>query len=110
MNEFIITEVQHRVHAEHSFDYMAQLGHNSSMSINYNQVPTVELTLRPKHPCEQTMKKLANIVEAGRTVVLNDTEYNNFIEPFKREFIEFMMEKYPERLMADTKAWEILRG
>ena len=36
MNEFIITEVQHRVHAEHSFDYMAQLGHNSSMSINYN--------------------------------------------------------------------------
>ena len=56
------------------------------------------------------MKKLANIVEAGRTVVLNDTEYNNFIEPFKREFIEFMMEKYPERLMADTKAWEILRG
>jgi len=111
MNEFIITNIETKMEHDYSMS-----GNHSFISAqdpfaqaSYQTRPTMEITLKPRCADEEMMRKIMNISQAGRTVTLNDTEYNDFIEPFKNEFIEFMMDKHPEKLMADPKAWDILR-
>ena len=107
-NRFIVTNVEHRVEAEERSvidPYMG--GFRDSMQ---RQHQSFELTLRPMDVNENTLFKLKNIAQAGRTVTLNDTEYNDYLEPFRKEFIDFMMDKHPEKILADPKAWDRLLG
>ena len=107
-NKFIVTNVEYRTKPE---QYQT-LGVDPYMSImnSVQQYHAFELTLQPIDVNESTMFKLNNIVRAGRVVTLNDTEYVDFMEPFKQEFIEFMMDKHPEKVLADPKAWDRLLG
>ena len=107
MDKFIIKELKmmhecqpmtaHMVSAKDPYAYTSQ-----------EVTHTYEVTLVAVNPDLESARKLNNIKQAGRTVELNDSEYMNYIEPFKNEFIEFMMEKYPEKIIAGTEAWEKL--
>lgn len=105
MNRFIITNVTHTTEQDkYTTDpYMNRF--SASMSHQ-----SFEITLKPMDVNEHTLFKLENIAIAGRTLSLQDTEYSDFMEPFKYEFIEFMIDKHPDKLLSDPKAWDRLRG
>jgi len=77
---------------------------------HYESRHGLEITLRSVDIDEQTMRKLGNIHQAGRSVSIQDTEYMEYVEPFKNEFINFMMDKYPEKIISDPKGWDKLLG
>jgi hypothetical protein len=108
LNKFIVTNVEHRVEAAQYNLNMAD-PYMSRMD-SAQQYHTFELTLQPTDVNKNTMFKLQNIAQAGRTVSLQDTEYADFMEPFKKEFITFMMDKHPEKIISDPKAWDRLLG
>lgn len=110
MNEFLITEMRTTMDRD---PYL----HAPSIADPYNPIMTshtvyqaFELTLRPLGDAGEVGRKLNNILRAGRKVTLNDTEYDTYMEPFKAEFLDFMMEKHPEKIIADPEAWERLLG
>ena len=109
-NRFIVTNVEHRVDENQLYGSVATQYMTGFRESIQRQHQSFELTLKPMDVDENTMDKLNNIARAGRTVTLNDTEYVDFMEPFKREFIEFMMDKHPEKVLADPKAWDRLLG
>jgi hypothetical protein len=108
MNRFLITDI--RTISEQMPDYgMPRMASISDPYMSSYEVRnTFEITLRAVVADDDGAMKLNNILKAGRTVELNDSEYMDYVEPFKNEFIEFMMEKYPERIIAGTEAWEKL--
>jgi len=101
MNEFIITDIRTQM------DYN-EMSFNGYTQIDGMGVPSVELTLRPRIPDTELLRKLSNIVQAGRTVILNDAEYHSLLGEFKDEFIIFMNEKYPEKVLAKPESWDKL--
>jgi len=106
---FIITNVENRIeHAHQSYMDISMDPYGPSRMTQQHM--SFELTLRPEHADEQTYRKLGNIAQAGRTVTLNDTEYVDFLEPFRNEFIDFMMDKHPEKIISDPKSWDRLLG
>ena len=109
-NRFIVTNVEHRIEPAQYQLSVSDPYRYSSPSQMHKQYQSFELTLQPVDVNENTAFKLKNIAKAGRTVSLQDTEYSDYMEPFKNEFIEFMMEKHPEKLLSDPKAWDRLLG
>ncbi|RLC48848.1 MAG: hypothetical protein DRH57_01535 [Candidatus Cloacimonadota bacterium] len=109
-NRFIVTNVEHRTEPEQYQISVADPYMNGFRETIQRQHQSFELTLRPMDVDENTMFKLNNIARAGRTVSLQDTEYVDFMEPFKQQFIEFMMDKHPEKILSDPKAWDNLLG
>ena len=107
-NRFIVTNVEHRVEQEQYQVSVADPYMHRNVGALQHQ--SFEITLRPMDVNENTMFKLNNIAKAGRTVTSQDTEYEDYMEPYKSEFIEFMMDKHPEKLLADPKAWDRLVG
>lgn len=69
-----------------------------------------ELTLRPVEIDNKSLEKLHDIIKDRRVVTLNDSEYAHFMEPFKDEFIQFMMEKYPDKILSNPESWDMLKG
>lgn len=109
-NRFIVTNVEHRVEAEMQYASVSMDPYSRGFQDPRTHYQSFELTLKPMDVDENTLFKLNNIAQAGRTVTLQDTEYDDFMEPFKNEFIEFMMDRHPEKLLADPKAWDRIMG
>jgi hypothetical protein len=109
MNKFIITDIKTIVESSPFSTGMIASVENPYES-SYQTYQSYEITLRPQRPSEETAKKLANIIQAGKVVELNSTEYADFVKPYKREFIEFMEKNYPEKLLKDPKAWEAINS
>jgi len=87
-NKFIVTNVEHRVEAEQQYASIVD-PYSQRFQSPQRQHQSFELTLQPTDVDENTMFKLQNIAKAGRTVILQDTEYADFMEPFRHEFIDF---------------------
>ena len=108
MNKFIITDFQHREVQPTLMPMMDDPFRPHHERIQNHM--SFEMTIRPIEIDESSMKKLYNIHKSRRTIELNDSEYADFTEPFRIEFIEFMMEKHPDRILADPEAWDRLVG
>jgi len=46
---------------------------------------------------------ITRICEAGKSIIINDKESLQWIEHFKDEFKEFLLEKYPEEFLKNQK-------
>lgn len=109
MNKFIITDI--KTYMDRQAHYGAVSASPYSMPMGVEEViHTFELTLKPQYGSEETLRKLHNVVQAGKTVSLETTEYADFMRPFQREFIEFMEERHPDKLIGNQKAWEALHN
>jgi len=101
MNEFIITDIRTQMNYD-------EIPFNGYTQVDGIGMPSVELTLRPRTPNTELLRKLSNIVQEGRTVILNDAEYHSLLDEFKDEFIIFMNEKYPEKILTNPESWDKL--
>ena len=109
MNEFIITEIKEM--QERSF-VNADICYNHGMyspHVAQEVHPTVEITIRPTHPDSTLLRKISRIFQDQRSITVNDTQYSKHMEPFKGEFMEFMMENYPEKIIANSEEWQYLK-
>ena len=77
MNTFRIVELNHRMDETLNYDYINSGGHSI-------QIPKVELTLIPVSMNDDFLFKLANISSKNRTITINDNEYADYLEPFKK--------------------------
>lgn len=109
-NEFLITNLTTKMDMDYSYNPPSI--ENPFNPIMREQIihKAFEITVRPLGDVNEVGRKLINILNAGRKIIINDAAYNDFVEPFKHEFIEFMMEKYPEKIIANPKDWDRLLG
>lgn len=112
MNEFIITNIETKMDHDYVVSSMSSNQFLDPFDIHqsYQTGPSIKITLEPRYPDEKSMRKIHNIYQGGRTVSLQDTRYADYIEPFRGQFIEFMMDKHPEKILADPKSWDRLLG
>jgi len=99
MNKFLISNIEF----EDAFNFGGNSFHGSNS-------PNIRLELRSVEFNNADIKKLSNIMKSNRTISLNDTAYNNWVEPFKNEFKEFLLDKHPEKILLDVKGFEQLFG
>ena len=97
MNEFIITEVEFSSQNNYFQDYI--------------ETPQrIILKLETLNITSELIRKINNIIKTQRTVTINDTKYNKHIEPFKKEFIEFLKEKYPDKILKNIDEWNFIEN
>jgi len=109
MNKFVITDFKTMMESSPQISRYASI-EDPYMS-TYETYQSFEITLRPAGRVDKSIaRKLNNVIQAGKTVELNTTEYADFVKPYKNEFIEFMTERYPDRLLGDPKAWDAINN
>lgn len=102
MNKFLITQI--------SFAPRQDFHMSGNYVIMGNPPELITMEMHAIDLGDETMRKLHNIISAGRPVSINDSEYMDWIEPFKAEFKEFLVEKHPEKILKDQAGFNKLFG
>ena len=99
MNKFVVTGLTVvRDDSPFSFD-----------SYNMNFTPTtITLELSPCNITSESVKQLFKTLQSGNLITINSAEYVNTVKPFKKEFKEFIMERYPEVIIKDNHGFNEL--
>lgn len=100
--EFVITNI------EYGMDHMPY-DLSDPFKPQYKS-PCLEMNLKSINITNESMRKITNIYQNVRKVSIQDTDYIDYMEPFKNEFIEFMMEKHPEKIISNLQGWNKLLG
>lgn len=105
-NAFIIKEARTNIHSHDSiFSY-----HGGGYGYNCMSAP-LSITLE-LYPCgsteEDILSSISSIIHAGKEITISD--YNAYVDPFKEEFKQFLLERYPEKIMKNQQGFKQLFG
>lgn len=87
---------------------------NFNVSANLKQICTNQKTLSLELLVLEwdlnSIEKLNTHFKYNKPVKIESCEYDIWVEPFKKEFKEFLEEKYPDKILSDPKGFEIMFG
>ncbi len=99
MNKFLINNI----------NVSYRENHFSSMYNNYMTQPIViHLELSSINLNDDDIKKLYDLSNSGGYVNVSRYESLDILKPFKDEFKEFLMEKYPEKILKNPEGFDRL--
>lgn len=69
---------------------------------------SISMNVIPYNSDENAADLFLSVVNCGRIITL--TDYEDYVEPFKEEFKEFLLERYPEKIMSNQTNFNQLFG
>ncbi len=76
------------------------------------QYPTCSFTLEvyPAAPFDEVVANLMRSISASRYISINTEEYPVWVDQFRDEFKEFLLERYPEKIISDQDEYKKVFG
>lgn len=99
MNKFLITNIN----VSHRENYF-----NSNRMSYIHQPMTINLELSAINLDDESIHQLQALTHSGKYVTISACDQMANFLPFRKEFKEFMLEKYPEKILKDPEAFNKL--
>ena len=76
------------------------------------QYPTCSFTLDvyPCGPFNETTANLMKSISASRYISINTDEFPVWVDQFREEFKQFLIERYPEKIISDQDQYKKVFG
>lgn len=99
MNKFLITNIN----VSHRENYF------TSNSMSYRHQPmSINLELSSVNLDDEAIHQLHELTHSGKYVSISSFNQIDNLLPFKKEFKEFMLEKYPEKILKNPEEFNRL--
>ena len=105
MPKFVVKNLN--VSYDYDFFGSVTVGGGESLPLCGRRFPNcaISLELFPYEEIDEATSILFKNISAGGVVNIQSVSYKDAVEPFKDEFKQFLLEKYPDRIVKDQSGF-----
>lgn len=83
---------------------------NGNYYMDDNLAGTITLELLPFRIEDMDYELFMSSINHNKPIIIADSHYIDTVEPFKDEFEQFLMERYPEKVLANQQGFNKMFG